>query len=460
MKFLLCQLLLLLTSPAFCQEANLYFNSGSIRPNDLVKLEQIVDQYHNQKFHILLVGYADTVGTDTYNFDLSKRRAASVREFFISKHVNPEDVRSEFYGEIRSGREEQAFDRRVEIYLVNTDDKELKTYEDFVRSVQPTPQYFPVSSNEVSVIEGKKGTLVYIPENSFHYSDGSPVSGDINIQMTEYYNLSEFIAAHLSTVSDGEVLISGGMINIKAFKDSSQVFLNKGKEMQLAFPRTFNGSFETFFGEMLPDSTMNWKPKIERPKLPLFDHPDSLGVYVTQDWQLGITDRSTSVEKMKKTIFDFYTDRFVELTQEQLENLEKYRNDMDWSLYYQKNFSTLTTDRLEWINCDRFLNDSSSKQVDYYVKTTDPKVQIKNVFLVYRDLKSIIEFSRREDKFQLRANLPMARPTWILATGFVNDKFYMCFKPVKPADKKTEVIELKEQPVSGLKDAIKGFLKG
>lgn len=78
-------------------------------------------KYPNTRWSI--EGHTDNVGKEAKNLDLSKRRAASVKNYFISKGVAADRLDSEGYGQIRpiadnktaAGRTEN---RRVEIKLM------------------------------------------------------------------------------------------------------------------------------------------------------------------------------------------------------------------------------------------------------------------------------------------------------------------------------------------------------
>ncbi|MGZ8243331.1 OmpA family protein [Methylomagnum sp.] len=71
---------------------------------------------------VIVEGHTDSQGSESYNFDLSQRRAESVRAFLIGAGVNPERIGAEGLGEsypvasnnTSAGRLQN---RRVEIYL-------------------------------------------------------------------------------------------------------------------------------------------------------------------------------------------------------------------------------------------------------------------------------------------------------------------------------------------------------
>lgn len=105
-------------------------NKATIRSESEEALQAIADimeEYSNTIFHI--EGHTDSTGSDQYNLQLSKERAASVREWLVSNGVPANRLTSEGYGESRpissnntaSGRQEN---RRVEISLDK--DKEMR----------------------------------------------------------------------------------------------------------------------------------------------------------------------------------------------------------------------------------------------------------------------------------------------------------------------------------------------
>lgn len=105
-------------------------NKATIRPESKEALEaihEIMHEYDNTVFHI--EGHTDSTGSDQYNLQLSKERAASVREWLVSNGIPANRLTSEGYGETRpiasnntaQGRQEN---RRVEISLDK--DKEMR----------------------------------------------------------------------------------------------------------------------------------------------------------------------------------------------------------------------------------------------------------------------------------------------------------------------------------------------
>ena len=109
-------------------------NKATIRSESgeaLAAIADIMKEYPTTVFHI--GGHTDSQGSDAYNLKLSKDRAASVREFLVSKGIPQNRLTSEGYGESNpiasnktaKGRQDN---RRVEISLDK--DKEMKNVPD------------------------------------------------------------------------------------------------------------------------------------------------------------------------------------------------------------------------------------------------------------------------------------------------------------------------------------------
>lgn len=110
-------------------------------------------------------------------------------------------------------------------------------------------------------VYGKKGTVLYLPPNIFQDSKGKAYTGMVRIELEECYDVSDMLAAKLSTTSNGKLLETAGMVNIKAYAGSEKLELRQGAELNIYFPK--NGEkkndYQLFYGEWLPNDIINWK---------------------------------------------------------------------------------------------------------------------------------------------------------------------------------------------------------
>lgn len=98
-------------------------------------------------------------------------------------------------------------------------------------------QQFSILAEKDEVVLGEKGTAVAFPSNSLEHSDGKIVTGQINIQLTEFQKPSECAAQNISTRNtEGELLETVGMVQIIATQNGDTLKLKSDEEIAIAFP--------------------------------------------------------------------------------------------------------------------------------------------------------------------------------------------------------------------------------
>ena len=104
-------------------EATFDINSSSIKSSfqrSLDKVGSVIAEYDQTAVHI--IGHTDSTGSESYNLQLSKKRAISVYDYLEGQSVDQQRVRTAGRGESQpiadnattTGRSQN---RRVEIYL-------------------------------------------------------------------------------------------------------------------------------------------------------------------------------------------------------------------------------------------------------------------------------------------------------------------------------------------------------
>jgi outer membrane protein OmpA-like peptidoglycan-associated protein len=76
-------------------------------------------------YTIAVYGYTDDIGTQTYNVQLSERRAEAVRDFFVQAGISPTSMSTKGFGKSDprvpgSSEQARAANRRVELAIVDT----------------------------------------------------------------------------------------------------------------------------------------------------------------------------------------------------------------------------------------------------------------------------------------------------------------------------------------------------
>lgn len=102
------------------------FDKSTLKPEGRQLLDQVVQQAGALDLEtIIAVGHTDSIGSDAYNQKLSERRAASVKQYLVSRGIDTNRVYTEGKGEkqpvaTNATREGRAQNRRVEIEIVGS----------------------------------------------------------------------------------------------------------------------------------------------------------------------------------------------------------------------------------------------------------------------------------------------------------------------------------------------------
>ena len=111
---------------------NFDYDKATLRSDALPVLEHnVADLESARNIKVKIVGYTDAKGSEEYNRELSDKRAASVREYFVSQGVDGSRLSSEGRGEsdpiapntTPAGKDNplgRAQNRRVEVHIWNS----------------------------------------------------------------------------------------------------------------------------------------------------------------------------------------------------------------------------------------------------------------------------------------------------------------------------------------------------
>jgi len=76
------------------------FDQSALRPGETAKLDGLAAGLKGRAFDRLdAIGHADRIGGDSYNLQLSKRRADAVRAYLVGKGIDAGRIRAEARGE-------------------------------------------------------------------------------------------------------------------------------------------------------------------------------------------------------------------------------------------------------------------------------------------------------------------------------------------------------------------------
>jgi len=135
----------------------------------------------------------------------------------------------------------------------------------FYKQLEKEEQGFYIRADRDTTLTAKEGTRLFVPANALITKAG-PVKGQVKIVVREYYHTADIIAARLHTTSNGQQLITGGMLHISAEQDGEPVMMAPQKAITVNMPtENYDNQMQLFSGQEMPSdvdnsSTLDWLP--------------------------------------------------------------------------------------------------------------------------------------------------------------------------------------------------------
>ncbi|MEP6674330.1 MAG: hypothetical protein ABJA78_04220 [Ferruginibacter sp.] len=162
------------------------------------------------------------------------------------------------------------------------------------RIISKPAQEFIISNNKANTIRCRQGTELSIPAYIFTDDNGLPLTDSVTIRINEYYGYADMLAAGLTTSSDGQQLVSGGMVYIDATAGGNAVKFRPGWVADLKMPSADpDSSMQLFTATGKLSKDINWKP-------------------AAPEQQNAVFIKRSYVGKEKIKLFDFRYDSYDE----------------------------------------------------------------------------------------------------------------------------------------------------
>lgn len=136
----------------------------------------------------------------------------------------------------------------------------LATIRDYLTQCAPQTQTFTINAQFPTTIRTDHGTLIKFSPNAFESTNGQLVSGDVEIQITAYMTRAEMILGNKPTISNGEILVSGGQLNIEAYQNGTQLQESSTFSLEVFVPTNDPDPLMTLFtGTENQDGSVDWQ---------------------------------------------------------------------------------------------------------------------------------------------------------------------------------------------------------
>jgi hypothetical protein len=238
---------LLSSTGLFAQNLNqsIYFESGKHELTEASKqaLDQLVLEVKNfNDFDLDIKAFTDDIGTQKFNQALAERRAAAVQAYLENCKLEASSTAVEKVGEIalrtrENINEQRRQNRRVDINISPFQPQSIDDV--FSYFSRRNRQEFTIRLGSDTTLIAKDGTQLFVPAGSFELAEnGEEVKDEeVVISLQEAIDYQNMLMHNLTTMSDGEMIETGGMVYFDAkTKDGQQLQVREGAELTLSIP--------------------------------------------------------------------------------------------------------------------------------------------------------------------------------------------------------------------------------
>ena len=324
-------------------------------------------------------------------------------------------------------------------------------------------QTFLINSKQDTILTTNSGSLIVIHKNSFVNSYGQIIDGTIKISYKEVLTKEDIIRSGLTTTSHSRLLESGGMINIRAYNESQEIFLGDSSKIGFAISsETLESEMQLFKGQDQQGS-INWtepQPLLSDTTIVIIArYPWDQDKYTRDDAiRLGILYVDTLTGDR---LFDDYGDILYNAPEletgeinsmvegfEYADSANPVLNRYKQSLHQKYVFELF---ELGWANIDRFYKNEEASEVDLNIIVENlndfGEVFVKLCFKS-RNMQ-IGAYENQEGVFTLKPfgevspKLPIGEEVIVLATAYRDKNMYIDIKPHKIKNKQSIKMSLK-----------------
>ncbi|MCU0387252.1 MAG: hypothetical protein MUE71_01430 [Chitinophagaceae bacterium] len=308
--------------------------------------------------------------------------------------------------------------------------RELSKLNDLKNKFEKPSQTFKVDTDKPRSITGKEGTRIFINPNDLITESGKPVGPDIEVELKELTKQSELLLSNAQTVSDGELLISGGAYYIQMTSSGETLKLKEGKTLKVQFPNISKREMKLYYGERNQLGLMNWKEtnikfvpskQLERPKL--------------KDTVIIKKQQKSDID----AILDYVDSGYNPTPEEKKKNIDLRKNIEIATKVYEE----IGLDKMEWINCDIELSpeNATNLYVNFY---PEDSVKYSNVYLVFKDINSVIQSYYFSEDPPIFKNLPTGYNAKLIAYTVRGSKVFGFSQDIKISKDQKITVKLKE----------------
>lgn len=250
LRFVLCSIGVIISLLSYSNNSVQYqkiqFPTGVTKLTQVV-MKQASDIYNKipERNHarIQLIGEGEGNWARFDKIQLAKKRAYSIREFFIGIGCSAKNVKLDLagYASVILFKPKATYSISGQINLNKIEQ-----------------QCFSIKGDSKAYFKTKTGNIFVFQPSSFQNEDGFTVSGDISLCVWEFYKKRDMIVSELSSSGKDEVLETASTFYIQGYQDDKKVELKSGKSYKIYLNRTEDAEgFKAYYGTV-DDGNVRW----------------------------------------------------------------------------------------------------------------------------------------------------------------------------------------------------------
>jgi len=138
--------------------------------------------------------------------------------------------------------------------------EDFKRVHELLAEIAEKPEKITVASDKKTVVKGSKGTIIHVDPKLLETIDGSPIGKTIDIELLELTRKSDFLFHNTQTVSNDDILITGGAYYINMTSNGKQLRMKERQGLEVEFPKLSDEEMGLFLGVRDSAGLMNWIP--------------------------------------------------------------------------------------------------------------------------------------------------------------------------------------------------------
>ncbi|WP_298753866.1 hypothetical protein [uncultured Psychroserpens sp.] len=208
---------------------------------------------------IIVIGVLVMLYTIVFNTSEIEPTSNDKPKQTIILETNSTTIVSEIVSDSSKVKDKIASSEEEVTYTTTTTNKKFGSVSETQVNIKKKPQIIQLNTDKDRTITCKEGTILKIKKGTFiNPNTQQIVTGKINLNVTEYYKLSDILLANLSTVSHGKQLETGGMLYIEAKQNGTALELKDDSPIEIQFPTTNKKPEMQLFSGQWSNDNINW----------------------------------------------------------------------------------------------------------------------------------------------------------------------------------------------------------